>query len=75
MWNGFDPELWRELEGIRAMVARRYQTPKKEWPLIFVEEEDVLFVMREWPDGAITAYATSEYSDKIRGNDGTRENP
>jgi hypothetical protein len=75
MWNGFDPELWRELEGIRAMVARRYQTPTKEWPLIFVEEEDVLFVMREWPDGAITAYATSEYSDKIRGNGGTRENP
>ena len=75
MWNGFDPELRRELEGIRAMVARRYQTPTKEWRLIFVEEEDVLFVMREWPDGAITAYATSEYSDKIRGNDGTRENP
>jgi len=75
MWNGFDPELRRELEGIRAMVARRYQTPTKEWPLIFVEEEDVLFVMREWPDGAITAYATSEYSDKIRGNGGTRENP
>ena len=71
MWNGFDPELQRQLEGIRAMVARRYQTPTKEWPLIYVEDQDVLFVMREWPDGAITAYATSEYSDKIRGNGGT----
>ena len=75
MWHGFDPAIQEQLNGIREMVARRYQTPKKEWPLIFVEEEDVLFVMREWPDGAITAYATSEYSDKIRGNGGTRENP
>jgi len=52
-------------------VARRYQTPTKEWPLIFIEEQDLLFVMREWPDGAITAYATSEYSEFIRGNRGT----
>jgi len=70
MWHGFDPAIQEQLNGIREMVARRYQTPTKEWPLIFIEEQDLLFVMREWPDGAITAYATSEYSDKIRGNEG-----
>jgi hypothetical protein len=70
MWHGFGPELQREFESIRGMMARRYQTPTREWPLIFVEEQDVLFVMREWPDGSITAYATAEYSDKLRGNRG-----
>jgi len=71
MWHGFDPAIQEQLNGIREMVARRYQTPTREWPLIFIEEQDLLFVMREWPDGAITAYATSEYSEFIRGNRGT----
>ena len=39
----------------------------KEWPLVFVEEFDALLVVREWPGGKITAYATSDYSDAIRG--------
>jgi len=66
MWQGFDPELRKQLNTIRDMVAKRYQTPTKEWPLIFVREHDVLLVVREWPNGDLTAYATSEYSDKLR---------
>ena len=68
MWHGFDPELQRQFASIRELVALRHQTPTKEWPLIFVEEHDVLLVVREWPDGSVTAYATSEYSDRIRGD-------
>ena len=48
------------------MVRRSHQTPTREWPLIFLEDYDVLLVVREWPDGAITAYATSEYSHLLR---------
>ena len=66
MWSGFDPELRRQLESVRQMVARRHQTPTREWPLIFVDQYDELFVVREWPDGSITAYSTTEYSDIIR---------
>jgi hypothetical protein len=59
MWYGFDPDLRRQLDSIREMVARRYQTPTREWPLIFVDEHGELLVVREWPDGGITAYATT----------------
>jgi hypothetical protein len=63
MWSGFDPELRKQLDNIREMVSLRHQTPVKEWPLIFVEEHDALLVVREWPGGKITAYATSEFAD------------
>jgi hypothetical protein len=66
VWSGFDPELRRQLEHVRQMVARRHQTPTREWPLIFMDQYDALFVVREWPDGSITAYSTSEYSDRFR---------
>lgn len=66
MWSGFDPELRRQLECVREMVARRHQTPTREWPLIFMDQYDELLVVREWPDGSITAYSTTEYSDVIR---------
>jgi hypothetical protein len=69
MWFGFDPELRREWECIRGMVARQHQTPTREWPLIFVEEQDALLVVREWPDGTLTSYATTDYSHLIRGGD------
>lgn len=32
MWSGFDPELRRQLDNIRQMVALRYQTPTRECP-------------------------------------------
>ena len=56
MWPGFDPSTLRDLAFIRDMVSRQQQTPTKEWPLVYVDEHDVLFVVREWPDGSVTAY-------------------
>ena len=46
----------RDLAMIRETVSRQHQTPTKEWPLVHVDEYGVLFVLREWPDGAVTAY-------------------
>ena len=56
MWPGLDPNIRRELATIREMVSLRYQSPTKEWPLAYVEECHALLVVREWPDGSITAY-------------------
>lgn len=69
MWSGFGPEIQREWRFVHGMVARQKQTPKREWPLVFDRETDLLLVVREWPDGSVTSYATSEYSDLIRGGD------
>jgi hypothetical protein len=63
MWYGFDPELRRQLETIKELTAQRFEIPTKEWPLIFVQEHDALLVVREWPNGEITAYITSEIRD------------
>jgi len=68
MWPGLDPEFVRQLETVRQMVSLRFQSPTREWPLMFVEDRDELLVVREWPDGSITAYLTSEYSGDIRKN-------
>ena len=67
MWQFFDDELGRHFDAIREQVTRSHLTPTREWPLIFVAEHDVLLVVREWPNGTITAYATSEFSERIRG--------
>ena len=58
MWGGFDPRMLNELATIRGMVMRQQQTPTREWPLVYVEEHDAVLVVREWPDGSITGYAT-----------------
>jgi hypothetical protein len=68
MWPSFDPHIRRELDHLRQVVSRRHQTPTREWPLTFVEEHDALFVVRQWPDGSITAYATSDYRDLSNGD-------
>jgi hypothetical protein len=47
----------RDLAAIRDMVSRQQQTPTKEWPLVYVAEDHMLLVVREWPDGSVTAYA------------------
>ena len=65
MWQGFDPEIKRDLASVKALVNRRHQTPTNEWPLVFVGEHDALLVVREWPDGAITAYWTTEIRDPL----------
>jgi hypothetical protein len=59
VWPGFDPEVLRDLQTIRQLVKLTHQTPDREWPLLLVEQEDALFVIREWPDGSLTAYTTS----------------
>ena len=56
MYFGIDPQLRRQLEEIRQMVRRSQQTPLREWPLVFVQEFDALLVIREWPNGTLTAY-------------------
>jgi hypothetical protein len=64
MWAGFDPELLRQLATIRQLVALRHRTPTREWPFVVVDqdvdEHGALLVVREWPDGSITAYVTSK---------------
>jgi hypothetical protein len=57
MWHGFDPNTLKDLSIIREMVALQHQTPTKEWPLVYVDEHNALLVVREWPDGSVTAYA------------------
>ena len=56
MWQGFDPETQRLFAWTRDQLARSRQTPTNEWPLVVVDEHDALLVIREWPDGVITAY-------------------
>jgi hypothetical protein len=56
MWYGFDPDLWKRLQDVREMVQRRHQTPTREWPLGVEEFKEELLVVREWPNGSITAY-------------------
>ena len=62
MWPGFDPELVRDLATVKALSNLRRQVPRTEWPLVFVAEHDALLVVREWPDGQITAYWASDAS-------------
>ena len=66
MWPGFDPDIVQRWDVIRGMVTRRRQTPTHEWPLAFVEEQHALLVVREWPDGELTAYVAPADSDSLR---------
>ncbi len=59
MWAGFDPETIRGLQTIRQLVRLAQQMPTREWPLVVLHESDEVFVVREWPDGSITAYTMS----------------
>ena len=56
MWPGFDSQIRRELNFVRESVALRRSTPTREWPLIFLADRGDLLVVREWPNGSITAY-------------------
>ena len=64
MWSGFDPEFVRQLGVIRQLVALRYQSPTREWPVIVIDDRDELLVVRQWPDGTLTAYVQSTSSDR-----------
>lgn len=59
MWDGSNPNSWPELVSLRSRLSLRRQTPVREWPLSWVEEQDALLVVREWPDGSLTAYTKS----------------
>jgi hypothetical protein len=59
MWFDLDPDLRRELQHIRRMVALQRQMPTREWPMIASDDDRALLVVREWPDGTITAYLAS----------------
>ena len=71
MWQGFDPEIKRDLAAVKALVRLTHQMPTREWPLVFVGDYDALLVVREWPDGQLTAYWTSEIRDPLTGDRGT----
>jgi hypothetical protein len=59
MWDGSNPNSWPELVGLRKRLALRWQTPTREWPLFWIEEQATLLIVREWPDGSVTAYLKS----------------
>jgi hypothetical protein len=61
MWSGFDPDLRRQFNSIRQLVRLRHQTPTREWPLVV--SHHALLVVREWPDGSVTAYLTFGHTD------------
>jgi hypothetical protein len=54
MWEFFDPEIQRQLTLLKHVTMLRQQAPVREWPL-FVDGNTV-FVVREWPNGEVTAY-------------------
>ena len=56
MWYGLDPETRRTLAWIKQATKRRHQTPTGEWPVVFIEEHDAMLVIRQWPDGELTAF-------------------
>ena len=68
MWDGLNPNLLPEFINLRAMIALQRQTPTAEFPLIFMEEHDVMFVVRTWPDGSITCYTMTPPEDSRGGH-------
>ena len=54
MWEFFDPEIQRQLTLLKHVTMLRRQAPVREWPLF--ADGNTLFVVREWPNGEVTAY-------------------
>jgi hypothetical protein len=63
MWHGFNPDVWRDLETVKELFGLTRMKPAREWPLVFVEEHQALLVVREWPNGTITAYTIPGHPD------------
>ena len=59
MWPGFDPQIQRDLNFVRELVALRHRTPTGEWPVVVLHDRGELLVVREWPNGTLTAYVDS----------------
>jgi hypothetical protein len=66
MWSGFDRGLRRDWENVQRMLALRRMTPTREWPLLVENPVGELLVVREWPDGSLTAYLTMAHADAVR---------
>ena len=56
MWDGFDSDTQRQLAALKDLTKRRLSTPTHEWPVVFVKQVNALLVVREWPNGDLTAY-------------------
>lgn len=56
MEYGFDPELKRQLAALNQQTRRQRNEPRGEWPVVFDEQHNALLVVREWPDGELTAF-------------------
>jgi hypothetical protein len=69
VWNGFDPELRRRFESIREMVSLSHRTPTREWPLVYDEQHNQMLVVREWPNGSLTAYLAPHPVEDATGSD------
>jgi hypothetical protein len=63
MWFELDPEIKRQLAFVREQVARRHETPTAEWPLVVIDEHDLLLVIRERPNGDLTAFLQDTTAD------------
>jgi hypothetical protein len=48
------------------MISLSRQSPTSEWPLLVENADGELLVVREWPDGSLTAYLTSDHADAVR---------
>ena len=66
MWSGFDPQLCRDWENIRRMISLSHQSPTSEWPLLVENAGGELLVVREWADGSLTAYLTTDHASAVR---------
>jgi hypothetical protein len=55
MWYGFDPEILQQLAAIKGQTRRLHSAPVNEWPVHF-KEDNVVLVVREWPNGELTAF-------------------
>ena len=55
MWNFFDADVQRQLAAIKELTTRRVTGPAREWPVVFIEKDKAVLVIREWANGELTA--------------------
>jgi hypothetical protein len=56
MWYFFDADMQRQLAAIKELTTRRVTGPTREWPVVFIKEDNAFLVIREWANGELTAY-------------------
>ena len=60
MWLNMNPNCWPELRQIREAVARQHQVPTQECAVTYIKKYKAALVVREWPDGSLTANLTKD---------------